>query len=262
MTQKSRPGQGSRNSERKAKGIMSRENATEKTSDFRRRTSIRSGGRCMRRPRVARVVASRGLELEVTIRGSGTPAASALARHCEATWRAAADGTSGTCGTNGTVGNARGTVPSEFSYIDDCVVQIRVELNLNIELENKVQKGDLYVYWPHSTSIHSGYQGVTSTEAKSHRRPPKGSVLAHELGHAEVFVTMTKPRFENDISSYLSKNSLTSEEQNEVIDLFSQAKRDALGESYKRANANTVLWFQTHDFSVTRRRNGNLKPTV
>ena len=248
---------------------MSRENATEKTSDFRRRTSIRSGGRCMRWPYGARVVASRGLELEVTIRGSGTLAASELARHCEAIgvslpreWRAATDETNGTCGTNGTVGIARGTVPSEFSYIDDCVVQIRVELNLNIELENKVQKGDLYVYWPHSTSIHSGYQGVTSTEAKSHRRPPKGSVLAHELGHAEVFVTMTKPRFENDISSYLSKNSLTSEELNEVIDLFSQAKRDALGESYKRANANTVLWFQTHDFSVTRRRNGNLKPTV
>ena len=60
MTQKSRPGQGSRNSERKAKGIMSRENATEKTSDFRRRTSAGLRGRYMRRPRVARVVASRG----------------------------------------------------------------------------------------------------------------------------------------------------------------------------------------------------------
>ena len=74
----------------------------------------------MRRPRGACVVASRGLEVEVTIRGSGTPAASELARHCEATgvslprvWRAAADETSGTCGTNGTVGNARGTAPSE-----------------------------------------------------------------------------------------------------------------------------------------------------
>ena len=40
-----------------------------RTSDFRRRTWAGSGG----------------LELEVTIRGSGTPAASALARHCEAT---------------------------------------------------------------------------------------------------------------------------------------------------------------------------------
>ena len=39
----------------------------------------------MRRSRGTRVVASRGLELKVTIRGSGTPAASALARHCEAT---------------------------------------------------------------------------------------------------------------------------------------------------------------------------------
>ena len=39
----------------------------------------------MRRPRGTRVVASRGLELKVTIRGSGTLAASALARHCEAT---------------------------------------------------------------------------------------------------------------------------------------------------------------------------------
>ena len=85
MTQKSRPGQGSRNSERKAKGIMSRENATEKTSDFRRRTSARSDARRLRRPRGACIVASRGLEFEVTIRGSGTPAASALARHCEAT---------------------------------------------------------------------------------------------------------------------------------------------------------------------------------
>jgi hypothetical protein len=83
MTQKSRPGQGSRNSERKAKGTMSRENATEKTSDFRRRTSAESGGRRMWRPRGARVVASRGQELEVTIRG--TLAASTLARHCEAT---------------------------------------------------------------------------------------------------------------------------------------------------------------------------------
>ena len=85
MTQKSRPGQGSRNSESKAKGTMSRENATEKTSDFRRRTSVGLRGRCMWWPYGARVVASRGLELEVTIRGSGTPAASALARHCEAT---------------------------------------------------------------------------------------------------------------------------------------------------------------------------------
>ena len=39
----------------------------------------------MRRPRGARVVASRGLELKVTDRGSGTLAASALARHSEAT---------------------------------------------------------------------------------------------------------------------------------------------------------------------------------
>ena len=39
----------------------------------------------MRRSRGARVVASRGQELEVTNRGSGTLAASALARHCEAT---------------------------------------------------------------------------------------------------------------------------------------------------------------------------------
>ena len=61
--------------------------ATEKTrtSDFRRQTSAGLRGRCMRRPRGARVVASRGLELKVTIRGSGTLAASALARHCEAT---------------------------------------------------------------------------------------------------------------------------------------------------------------------------------
>ena len=85
VTQKSRPGHGSRNSERKTKGIMSRENATEKTSDFRRRTSAGSGGRYMRRLLGRCVVASRGLELEVTIRGSGTPAASASARHCEAT---------------------------------------------------------------------------------------------------------------------------------------------------------------------------------
>ena len=97
--------------------------ATEKTrtSDFRRQTSAGLRGRYMRRPRGARVVASRGLELEVTIRGSGTPAASALARHCEATgvslprvWRAAADETSGTCGTNGTVGNARGLSPASL----------------------------------------------------------------------------------------------------------------------------------------------------
>ena len=93
----------------------------ERTSDLRRRTSVEMGGRRMWRPRGARVVASRGLELEVTIRGSGTLAASALARHCEATgvslprvWRAAADETSGTCGTNGTVGNARGLSPASL----------------------------------------------------------------------------------------------------------------------------------------------------
>ena len=56
-----------------------------RTSDFRRRTLAGLRGRCIWRPCGARVVASRGLELEVTIRGSGTPAASALARHCEAT---------------------------------------------------------------------------------------------------------------------------------------------------------------------------------
>ena len=82
-------------------------------------TSVEMGGRRMSRPRVARVVASRGQELEVTIRG--TLAASESARHCEATgvslprvWRAAADETSGTCGTNGTVGNARGLSPASL----------------------------------------------------------------------------------------------------------------------------------------------------
>ena len=56
---------------------LSRSTTQEKSSDFRRRTSVEMGGRRMRRPRVVRVVASRGLELEVTIRGSGTLAASA-----------------------------------------------------------------------------------------------------------------------------------------------------------------------------------------
>ena len=61
--------------------------ATEKmrTSDFRRRTSAGLRGRCMWRACGGRVVASRGLELDVPNRGSGTLAASALARHCEAT---------------------------------------------------------------------------------------------------------------------------------------------------------------------------------
>jgi len=95
--------------------------ATEKTrtSDFRRRKSAGLRGRCMRQPRGARV--ARRLKSEVTDRGSGTLAASALARHCEATgvslprvWRAAADETSGTCGTNGTVGNARGLSPASL----------------------------------------------------------------------------------------------------------------------------------------------------
>ena len=59
--------------------------ATEKTrtSDFRRRTSAGLRGRYMRRPRGWRVAGSR--KSEVTNRGSGTLAASALARHCEAT---------------------------------------------------------------------------------------------------------------------------------------------------------------------------------
>ena len=47
----------------------------ERSSDLRRRTSIESGGRCMRRPRGRRVAGSR--KSEVTNRGSGTPAASA-----------------------------------------------------------------------------------------------------------------------------------------------------------------------------------------
>ena len=55
------------------------------STDRRIDNAGKRGGRYMRRPRGACVVASRDLELEVTIRGSGTPAASALARHCEAT---------------------------------------------------------------------------------------------------------------------------------------------------------------------------------
>ena len=54
-----------------------------KTSDFRRRTSVESGGRCIWRLRGTRV--ARSLKLEVPNWGSGTSAASELARHCEAT---------------------------------------------------------------------------------------------------------------------------------------------------------------------------------
>ena len=52
-------------------------------SDLRRRTSAGLRGRCMRRPCGARF--ARSLKSEVTDRGSGTLADSALARHCEAT---------------------------------------------------------------------------------------------------------------------------------------------------------------------------------
>ena len=64
-------------------GVPMKTGREERTSDLRRRTSVEMGGHRMWRPRGARVVASRGQELEVTIRG--TLAASALARHCEAT---------------------------------------------------------------------------------------------------------------------------------------------------------------------------------
>ena len=380
--------------------------ATEKTrtSDFRRRTSAGLRGRCMRRPRGARVVASRGLELKVTIRGSGTLAASALARHCKATGvsllyltidgvvyipcydnngnvtrylnanggalarysydafgkliaRAGRrsslfrhrfstkyfDSETGLCyygrrfyspllkrwlnrdpigeegGANllmscknsfitsydlygcfvieyyslrsssdnkGVVykslatiddvavraeiikpsiphlsltlpSSAHGVFHQELTDIDDCSVRIRVEINLNAELGSTIRKGDLYVYWPHYENGAFG-GGESSIEAKSGRRPPRGNVLAHERGHAEVFLTLTKTRFEKDISSYLSKETLTVEEQKEVKALFIKAQRDSLGESGKRANVNTVLWFHANDFSVTRRREGKL----
>ena len=72
-----------------------------------------AGVSCGGRARGKRTVAVRGLEFAGPNRGSGTLAASALARHCEATGvslprkgRAEADlsdVTNGTCGTNGTV---------------------------------------------------------------------------------------------------------------------------------------------------------------
>ena len=124
------------------------------------------------------------------------------------------------------------------------------------------REGDLYVYWPHPENGTSK-ESRTSLEEKSHRRPPKGSVLAHERGHAEVFVTLTKPRFENYISSYLSKKALTSEEKDEVKALFAKAQHDTIGESGKRANVNTVLWFHANGFSVTRRKSGgSLRPNA
>jgi hypothetical protein len=55
----------------------------ERTSNFRRRASVEMGGSYIRRA-LWRSVA-RSLKSEVTNRGSGTLAASALARHCEAT---------------------------------------------------------------------------------------------------------------------------------------------------------------------------------
>ena len=91
--------------------------AKARTSDFRRRTSVESGGRYMRWPRGGRVVGSR--MSDVPNRGSGTLAASALARHCEATGvslprggRAAADGTNGTTGTSGTLNQPPGICPA------------------------------------------------------------------------------------------------------------------------------------------------------
>ena len=72
-----------------------------------------AGVSCGGRARGKRTVAVRGLEFAGPNRGSGTLAASAFARHCEATGvslprkgRAEADlsdVTNGTCGTNGTV---------------------------------------------------------------------------------------------------------------------------------------------------------------
>ena len=153
--------------------------------------------------------------------------------------------------------SAHGVFHQELTDIDDCSVRIRVEINLNAELGSTIRKGDLYVYWPHYENGAFG-GGESSIEAKSGRRPPRGNVLAHERGHAEVFLTLTKTRFENDISSYLSKETLTVEEQKEVKALFIKAQRDSLGESGKRANVNTVLWFHANDFSVTRRREGKL----
>ena len=62
---------------------LSRSTTQEKASDLRRRTSAGLRGRCIRLPRGGHVVGSR--KSDVPNRGSGTLAASTLARHCEAT---------------------------------------------------------------------------------------------------------------------------------------------------------------------------------
>ena len=151
MTQKSRLGQGSRNSERKAKGNMSRENATEKTSDFRLRISTGgSSGRCIRRPRGWRV--ARSLKSEV---GGLENVRELSPRRLFLTQsrRGAED-------AEVRVKKCAGTVPAEFDIVE----------RLN---------GDPFVYH----TVHSGW----TLNKKHPNEPPHGGKGTIRNGHWNVY---------------------------------------------------------------------------
>ena len=90
-------------------------------------------------------------------------------------------------------------------------------------------------------------------------RPPRRAVLAHERGHARVFMNEILRAFRRSIAKYIVKPYVSEEEEREIVSLYWQANRDFELKSCQAATDDEVQWYLRHGFKRLIETQGNTR---
>ena len=131
--------------------------------------------------------------------------------------------------------------------IDDCDVTITVIIYLNNKLVRHGAKDSTYIYTPHW--IKNG-QLAGGTGKMSDGSPEfRDGVLAHELGHAEAFLTYTIPLFRKKLERFGNRR-LSDSDKIEVKRMYNDCLKETLDMDAKMSNDAHTNWYGSHGINV------------
>ena len=141
--------------------------------------------------------------------------------------------------------NLNGAFSVAPSFVNDCEMQVLLQVVLSDQLKDKPQRGERFSVKPHDNN---GGGGVSFSLLGG--RSTYGAIKAHELGHAQAFFESTIKNFENKAAAYLSKNRLSEKEKLKVVSLFHEAYNEDISESGRRASLRAKFWYEGNGFNI------------
>ena len=127
--------------------------------------------------------------------------------------------------------------------IEKCQVVVTLTILLNEQMPETGKKNIISYYRPHAGER----RGVLSTSDGS--PPIRGSVLAHELGHAQSFLETFLPQFKREVARFKAGH-LTESDKFEIRRIFNRCVDKASVDSGNKANEAQINWHKDNGYPL------------